>query len=152
MPTPTTAEALKVAFIAAINAIQPRTERASSVPWKYYAQRTGPKQGMRWYTLRLEIVGITEGGLFGQNAYSVDALLSVIADYGTVPEHELDSLGSDDFLQLHDILNTVRGSIDGLKSLRLGGWEPVDGELTDGAQVIHQYELIFLKSRATNAS
>lgn len=148
MPTPTTAATIKAEVIAAVNAITPRTVRGQSQGWKYYDQRTDAKPGQRWYTVRFEVTGHSAIGLWGQAANTVEGVLSIIVDYGGVPEQELDTMAGDDFLQLHDVINALRSSNDGIRTVRAADWDYTDGERKDEAQVTYQFDIRFLKARA----
>ncbi|MEM6988917.1 MAG: hypothetical protein AAF721_00425 [Myxococcota bacterium] len=153
--SPTTVRELKADLHAAIVAIVPRHEPSRARRWKRYDRRTPPKAAMRWYALRLETDGEADpgqgvwgsrGDTAANSVYTVRATLSLIVDYGDLPEEDLDEIASDDHFQLADRLNAVRQTNNGLRTLQALDWS-IEGEAGDRVQVVHQYDLTFVQQR-----
>lgn len=152
--TPTTLDDLQTAFVAAIQAITPRTvaQRVGG-SWKFVEGERPPSTGLRVFRIDWDTVGYTKGGFMGSAASlgAVDTTvdLTVVVDYGGVPAHVMKRVAEDDLYQLRDVLSDLKPTTNGLLKVEAIDWD-FGARSTDPnqAQVIHQFEVRYMKARA----
>ena len=153
--TPTTLDALKDAFVAAINAITPRHSWGGSTkPWRFVEElERKPGATARVYTLDFDTEGYTPRGFMGSaaslGAVDTTVTLSVITDYGGLPRHRVKIVAEDDLYQLRDVLSDLKPTTNGLLKVEGIDWD-FGARSTDPnqAQIIHQFEVRYMKARA----
>jgi hypothetical protein len=149
--TPTTTRALKDAFRTAISAIAPRTELQRDGAWKFVEGERTPGTNLRVYSLDFDTVGYTKGGFMGAahplGAVDTTVTLTVFADYGGVPRHEVKHLAEDDFYQLRDVLSDLKPTTNGLLKVETIDWDFTNTDQNQ-AQIAYQFEVRYMKARA----
>lgn len=152
--TPTTLDALQVAFVTAIAAIIPRTQmQRTGGGWKFVEGERVPGTNLRVFRLDWDTVGYTKGGFMGSaqplGAVDTTVTLSVFVDYGGIPRHIVKRIAEDDLYQLRDVLSDLKPTTNGLLKVEAIDWDFAPG-VTDQnqAQAIHQFQVRYMKARA----
>jgi hypothetical protein len=149
--TPTTLDALQLAFVAAISAIVPRYPSKQD-RWKFADGDRKPSAGMRWYRLEWDSRGYTRGGFMGSaaNLGGVDTSvqLSVFVDYGGISREVAKRLAEDDNYQLRDVLSDLKPTTAGLLYLEAEDWDFVGAADNNSPQVVHTFAVRYMKARA----
>lgn len=118
MPTigATDLDTLEVAIDAALRGITPIYQRGSTANvWKKHRDKDRrPGLGARWYRVEWDADGYTEGGFIGPNRVDTSAILTLVVDYGGVPEDVMRKMVARDFTQVRDVLNALKETTAGL--------------------------------------
>lgn len=143
----TTVTAIQDAFVTAMSGLTPRVR--AEVRWKLFEQDRGPMMGSRWYRFEWDFDGITEQGFQTATMSTVDMTCSVVADYGSFQEHEVDAVANDDHQQLADVLDGLRRTTDGLRRVLPVQWGLADtGDAENLTQIVHQFLVRYLQAKA----
>ena len=146
--TNTNLETLEETFVASIRQITPRHQRATDDGWKPYLRERPPSIGVRWFRLEWDTIGYTPGGFIGDRLVDTSVTLSVIVDYGSMPEAVAKRVIEDDHYQLRDVLNLLKATTEGLIWVEAIDWEETAESKPDQMQAIHQYLVRYMQRRA----
>lgn len=100
-------------FEEAIVGITPRLQHQGSKDWKFYKKEVGNPSRTRRFKLLLRNPRLRPGGAVAGNIMEHQCELRVRTDYAGDPS-ETQHMVSDDFLQLRDVLSTLKASDNGL--------------------------------------
>ena len=151
MPTagvPTTLDALEDVLVAAMESTTPRYQRDQQSGWKRHQRRHTPGVSCRVFRLQWDPDGYADDGVFTQGAFTAAATLNIIVDYGGVPDQDLPKMAEDDHYHLRDVFNRLKLTTDGLRTVKAIDWDYFIENEGDRAQVVHQYEITYLRARA----
>lgn len=144
----TTLDTIETAIRTAIEGMTPRyTDGSSSRPWRFYEGQHPVRSDARWYKFSWDTEGYTPGGFMGPAMVDTTVTMSLVVDYGGVPEHVVKRMAEDDHYQLRDVLNRLKSTVDGLRWLEAIDWDFAN-EDRNQSRIVHQYEVRYMKARA----
>lgn len=148
---PTTIREIQSAFVVALESVTPRDTRQQLQRWKYFSRDHDPVMGTRWFRFEWDPAGFTEGGFMWRDGASQSMVCSIVTDYGSLPEQEIDLVANDDHNQAWDVLDNLRLTTDGLRRVKSSepGWAISTDSKKDQVQVVHQYLVQYLQARAS---
>lgn len=146
--TGTDLDTLEGVFVEAIRQIVPRHQRAADESWKPYQRDKPSSIGTRWFRLEWDTVGFTPGGYFGDRLVDTTVTLSIVVDYGSMPEVVAKRVIEDDFYELHDVINALRPTTAGFIFFDTVDWIETADSKPDQVQAILQFSLRYMKRRA----
>lgn len=146
--TGTDLDTLEVVFVEAIRQIVPRHQRAQDESWKPYEVERPASIGTRWFRVEWDTVGFTPSGYFGDRLVDTSVTLSIVVDYGSMPEPTAKRVIEDDFYEVHDVLNRLRPTTPGFIFFDVIDWTETADSKPKQMQAILQYAVRYMKRRA----
>ena len=140
---------LDALFKTAITGITPRFQRGSGVHlWKVHERNAQSSQNNRRFNINWVTVGRTPPpAIYRQDDVDTTVECHIITDYN-YPQQISDEIVEDDFYQLRDILNALKGSTNGLIFVENEAAEEIETGNADQFQIDHFLMVRYLKARA----
>lgn len=146
----TTEILLTSAFRTALETMTPRViEGQATRRWEWYeGNENGPvRSDARWYRFAWINQGYTEGGWWGPAQVETDSHLSIVVDYGSIPEQRVRMVATDDHYQIRDVFNRLKSTVDGLRWFEAIEWGFVNTDHNQ-ARIDHRFLVRYMKARA----
>lgn len=151
MPNPaaTDLDTIGLLFVATIEGITPRHTRDQLRYWRARPRRQAPSTSARAFRLRWDADYETPDGITFSSIIDTTVPLSVITDYGGIPDDESTRVADVDNSQLREALHALCHTTAGIITVRKDDppWEYEVENEGDQAQISHRLLVRYWKQR-----